>query len=285
MIQPDRSGGAAFEDDDVVACYAQRPEYPPALYSRLLSLMPSRGRVLDLGCGTGKIARALAPRVAEVLAVDPSAAMLAAGKALAAGTCRNIRWTRAFAEDDLCLDPGSVDLAVAGASIHWMNPAKLFPALARPFASGAVMAIVDGDAPSGAPWLSSYQRVIRDWVERLGGAWNGDAHRALTTAHLPWIDVQGEESFTARVNQPLESLIACEHSRATWSRRRMGDLAEAFDADLRAALGRWATDGVLTFEVQTNLVWGSVRSEQLILSTALSTVERERTGVKRVIVQ
>lgn len=260
MIQPDRSGAAEFEDDDVVASYAHRPEYPPALYDRLLSLMPSRGRVLDVGCGTGKIARALAPHVTEVLAVDPSAAMLAAGKALAAGACRNIRWTSAFAEDDLCLEPGSVDLAVAGASIHWMNPAKLFPKLARAFASGAVIAIVDGDAPSEAPWLPSYQRVIQGWVERLGGIWNGDAHRTLTTAHLPWIDVQGEESFTAHVDQSLASLIACEHSRATWSRRRMGDLAEAFDADLRAALGGWVTGGMLTFEVQTKLVWGRARA-------------------------
>ena len=80
--QPDRSGAAQFQDEDVVGSYVYRPDYPAILYARLLGLMPGRRTVLDLGCGPGKIARALARHVKEVLAVDPSPAMLALGEAL-----------------------------------------------------------------------------------------------------------------------------------------------------------------------------------------------------------
>jgi hypothetical protein len=57
--------------------------------------------------------------------------------------------------------------------------------------------------------------------------------------HDPWFEVQGREAFTVQVRQPLETLIACQHSRATWARSKMGPLADAFDTDLRAALAPW----------------------------------------------
>jgi ubiquinone/menaquinone biosynthesis C-methylase UbiE len=259
MKEPDRSASAEFEDANVVAAYVHRPDYPAQLYHTLLDLMPAHRRVLDLGSGPGKIARALAPHVDEVLAVDPSAEMLRLGRSLPGGRHSNIRWIRAYAED-LPVDPEALDLAVAGAAIHWMDPRRLFPKLARVLAPGAPVVVVDGDAPTDAPWLSTYQRVIRTWVERLGGVWNGEAHRALVTAHAEWFNVDGEATFAAPVHQSLDDLIACQHSRATWSRTRMGELADAFDADLREALAPWSEGGVMTFEVTTRMTWGRPRA-------------------------
>lgn len=258
--KPDRSASAEFLDGDVVAAYVHRPDYPDALYDALLDLMPKRGRVLDIGTGPGKIARSLADRVGEILALDPSAAMLDLGRSLDGGSHPNIIWMQGAAED-LLLDEGVLDLAVAGAAIHWIDCARLCPRLARALAPGAPIAIVEGDGPAAAPWLDAYSCVIRGWVERLGGAWNGEAHRALTTAHLKWVDIEGTRSFTAQVRQPVEDLLACQHSRATWARRRMGHLAEAFDHELRGALAPWAVDGCLEFDVETRLAWGWPRRD------------------------
>src|SRR5215472_7418750 len=176
----DRSRAAEFEDEDVVACYRFRPAYPDALTHRLLQLMPHRGRVLDLGCGPGKLARALSPEVAQVVAVDPSAAMLRCARELDAGAGGDIRWILSRAED-LELD-APVHLAVAGAAIHWIDPADLFPKLARALAPGAPLAVVDGDAPTAAPWIEPWNAAMRAWVERLGGHWNAQPHQALVTA-------------------------------------------------------------------------------------------------------
>ena len=250
--------GAEFKDEDVASAYIDRPDYPAALHQRLLDLTHGRTRVLDLGCGPGKLARSLAPRFTEVLAVDPSAAMLRVGRELDAGAHPHIEWVNARAED-LSLEHASIDLAVAGASLHWMDPAVLFPKLAPALAPGAVLAVVDGDAPTAAPWLDAYQAVIVAWVERSGDTWNGVAHRERMSRHEQWFDVQGRETFTLQVRQPLKALIACQHSRATWARSRMGASADAFDADLRAALAAWSDNGQLTFEVRSTLIWGRPR--------------------------
>ena len=255
VVKPDRSGGSEFSDHAVAAAYVHRPEYPPALYDALLALMPSRSRVLDLGTGPGKIARALAPHVGEVLAVDPSAAMLKLALNLDAGAHSNIRWINAAAEN-LTLDDGSLDLAVAGAAIHWMDASIIFPKIAQALSLRGCIAVVEGDAPTTAPWLSTYLELLRAWVARLGGVWDGADHRLRRDAHLPWLRIAGEATFEAAVRQPLDDFIECEHSRATWSRARMGDLAAEFDNDLRSALTPWAVEGVLEFAVATDLTYG-----------------------------
>jgi SAM-dependent methyltransferase len=228
------------------------------VHARLLELAPGRERLADLGCGPGKLARALAPHFDEVLAVDPSAAMLQLGRTLDAAQHRNIRWLQNRAED-VQLD-APIDLVVAGASLHWMDPAQLFPKLARAMTADAVLALVDGDAPTGGPWIDPYQEVVVGWVERLGGVWNGPDHRGRMSRHEPWFDVQGREAVTVQVSQPLESIIACQHSRATWARSKMGPLADLFDADLRMALAPWAEDGMMAFEMRVSLTWGRPRT-------------------------
>jgi ubiquinone/menaquinone biosynthesis C-methylase UbiE len=255
VLQRDRSAGKAFADPGVVAAYIHRPDYPAALYAALLRLMPSRSRALDLGTGPGKMARMLAPHVDEMLAVDPSSAMLRLAAELDAGAHPNIRWINATAES-LALDAGSIDLAVAGAAIHWMDASIVFPKLARALVPGGRVAIVEGDSPSSAPWLDAHRRVLRQWVTRLGGVWDGPDHRSLMGQHRQWLEVEGEATFSAEIRQSLHDFIACEHSRATWSRACMGDLAAAFDADLRAALEPWTADGALMFSVVTKLTYG-----------------------------
>src|SRR3954451_20342579 len=70
-----------------------RVPYAPALIRRVAQAtgLGSRHRVLDLGCGPGPLARAFAPLVAEVMAVDPAPEMLDAARVLAAGI-PNIRF-------------------------------------------------------------------------------------------------------------------------------------------------------------------------------------------------
>lgn len=70
-----------------------RVPYAAALIRRVAEVtgLGPQHRVLDLGCGPGPLARHFAPLVREVVAIDPSAEMLAEARALA-GQAANIRF-------------------------------------------------------------------------------------------------------------------------------------------------------------------------------------------------
>lgn len=255
--RPATPTGDAFADLDVVHAYRHRLDYPEALYARLLILAVGRKRALDLGCGTGKLAAGLAPHFAEVVALDPSQPMLAAARQEHAQRHRNIRWRCATGEDLPTEQP--FDLAVAGASIHWMDPAVVFPKLAAALRPEGVIAIVDGDGPAQAEWWPAWQAVTRRWIVRLGGAEADEVYRRRMTAHEPWFDVAGAETFDASVTQPVEHLIAAQHSRATWARSAMGRDADLFDDELRKALNPYAVDGEVDFTLRSRAVWGRPR--------------------------
>jgi SAM-dependent methyltransferase len=248
--------GESFDDPDVVAAYAHRTPYPPALYDRLEALAGERRALLDLGCGPGKIAAELSPRFGRVDAVDLSPAMIEAARA--AHPAANIHWTVSPAETAPL--EGPYDLATAGASLHWMDHAVVMPRLARALAPGAVLAIVGGDGASpDAPWHDAFMTLVIGWVERLGGVWNSPDVVARNTGHIAWLDQQGQESFSFEHRQTLDSLIRMEHSRATWTQARMGPLAAEFDADLRTLLSPFAVNGMLSFPVRSTLAWGRPR--------------------------
>jgi SAM-dependent methyltransferase len=253
---PVQNSGREFEDADVAGAYRHRAPYPLALHRRLSDLAPRRDRALDLGCGTGKLAGGLAHDFGEVVAVDLSEPMLQAGRSL--NRQSNIQWIAAPAEEAPLA--GAFDLAVAGASLHWMRHAALFPRLVGLLAPDGVFAAIEGDGPAEAPWLGAYRAVIGDWVARLGHTFNDPAFVARMRAHEAWMDIAGRETFEAECRMSLTDLIDGEHSRATWTRAKMGpDRAHAFDEDLREALTPHADGGVLAFTTRTSLVWGRPR--------------------------
>lgn len=118
--------GDRFQYQSVVDHYRLRPDYAPAIYTKLFSLIDRDSRVLDLGCGPGKLSYPLARHAARVDAVDLSPAMIHAAKARPEDD-DNIIW---ITGDPLAIQLStSYDLMVAGASVHWMDLDRLFPTL------------------------------------------------------------------------------------------------------------------------------------------------------------
>ena len=256
MASAQAVGGESFDDEDVVAAYAHRTPYPPAMHARLVELATGHGALLDLGCGPGKLAGALAGDFQQVDAVDLSPAMIAAGKA--ANPATNIRWI--VGPGETAPAAGPYDLIVAGSSIHWMNHEVLMPRLADALAPAAVLALVGGDGSHEAPWQPQFMAFLIRWVEVFGETWNSPAIRARGSAHEPWFDVLGREAFTHSHTQSLASVIEGEHSRATWTRARMGEvLAAKFDKELEGILSPHARGGLLSFTVRSEITWGHPR--------------------------
>jgi SAM-dependent methyltransferase len=124
------------------ADYARhRQGFPPRFYD-LLEARGVRGRVVDLGTGTGTVARALAARGARVTGVDVSAPLLAAAAQLPAGT--DVTWHHAPAEAT-GLAPHAYDAITAGQCWHWFDRARATREVARLLAPGGVLAIAHLD--------------------------------------------------------------------------------------------------------------------------------------------
>ncbi len=115
-----RENAARFQDATVVAVYPLRLPYSPEVFDVLVDLITDAPRVvLDIGTGTGDLARPLAARVDYVDAVDASAAMIAKGKTLPGGDHPQLRWIEGRIEDTPVEPPYA--LITAGDSLHWMD--------------------------------------------------------------------------------------------------------------------------------------------------------------------
>jgi trans-aconitate methyltransferase len=249
----DRQYGDQFKDEAIVAAYHHRPPYPEAVFPLLVELIGDCRRVvLDVGCGTGDIARKLAPLVDRLDAVDVSAPMIARGRTLTGGGHPALRWIEGAAEG-AHLDP-PYGLIVAGESLHWMDWAVMFPRLRTMLASGAVLAIL-GRATLATPWDEVLQPLINRYsTNRDFQAY--DFIDELTQRDL--FTVKGACSLLPEtISQSVESFVESFHSRNGFSRDRMEPQdADAFDAGVERAVQPWAVDGYLTLPHTCRITWG-----------------------------
>ena len=109
------------------------------------------GRLLDLGCGPGPVAIALAHLFDEVVAMDPDDAMRAEGERIARERgISNIEW-RFGGSKDLSPALGQFRLVTMGNSFHWMDRARTLDALYDLVTDGGGIAVVGEGAPIPPP--------------------------------------------------------------------------------------------------------------------------------------
>lgn len=255
--------GASFETADVAAAYVHRPDYADGIYRKLVDISPRHTKLLDLGCGTGKVARRLAGQFQSVTGIDPSAEMLRVA-AMQPSSGRNITWIHGLAET-ASFDGGPFDLIVAAASIHWMNHAVVFPKLLSSVSADHVFAVVDGDGALEPAWQNDWDQFLAYWIyevnrETYEPGRADSAFQMRMNSYRDWLDVSGEMTArSAPLEQRLEHFIACQHSRDTFAPSKLGSRLREFDLHLARILEPHATDGVLAYVVESKVVWGSIR--------------------------
>ena len=248
-----------FQDASVVAAYQYRPTYPPELFTFLSRLIPtttSPRRVLDAGCGTGFIARFLAPLVEHIDAIDISDAMIEAAKLLDGGDHPAIRWITAPIETAPLQGP--YVLITTAASLHWMDWERTLPRFAAHLAPDCMLAVIEDQAHS-SPWDGAIGLILKRY------SMNTDympysmmtVVRELEHRHL--FRLLGEhETQPIIFRQSIDEYIESFHARNGFSRDRMDAYqASACDAALRAALEPYCREQVVEQHIRARVLWGT----------------------------
>jgi SAM-dependent methyltransferase len=254
----------SFTYPGVAEAYQYRPPYPDEVFDLLTSLIedqPERQRggqprtILDIGAGEGALARPLAERVDQVDALDPSPAMIEAGRLQPGGTAANLRWILGTAETGELGGPYA--LVTAGASLHWMLPGPTMERLARVMTSGAYLVAV-GHGHRDVPWQAALDVVIRrhsrnqnyddsyNSIEALVGAGTFEIVGKAKTAPVPH-------------RQSVPHYVEYLHSTSSLARELMPEQEAAeFDRAVREVVQPYASDGMLSMTVVARLTWGRV---------------------------
>ena len=180
--------------------------------------------------------------------------MIELGRELDGRSHANIKWVLSSAEavplDEPC------DLVVAAASIAWMDHYVVFPRLATALCPNRWMAVIRGDDAYNPPWKEAWRDLLEHWLTEMGEVYD-PAYSARGKDYQVWMEVEGEQRFTSRYRQRLEDFIACQHSRAAWTRTRMGPKREVeFGRDIRNLLTPYLDEGFLHYNVESSVVWG-----------------------------
>lgn len=243
----------AFKDRQVVEVYRHRVPYPAEVFDILASLIVDEPRiVLDVGAGTGDIARHLVEFVERVDAVDPSQPMIEQGQQLPNGDHPHLHWISGQVEE-VALAP-TYALITAGSSIHWTEWEIAFPRFRTLLTPNGYLALIYRRTQP-MPWDNELREL------RMHFSTHRDRRYPNTTVELEargFFHKQGEkETAPVPYIQSIDDFIAGLHSRSYFTRQLMGEQqATDFDRQVRALLLQHHNDGILPLHVVGIVIWG-----------------------------
>ena len=222
-----------------------RPGYPPEVFARIRAAfgLDGTGRLLDLGCGTGEIARPLHADFQEIVGVDLSPEMIAeARRQCDRAGIANARWLCQPAEaisDEL----GRFRLVTLGNSFHWMRQDEVLEKaydLLEPGGGVVIMGHPGGIWYGEDPWEQTARAVVQRWLgperQSLKGAIameDGAEKVALARSRFVGVEI-GEQRWERAVD--VETILGELHSTSFANQALLGDNAEPFASDLRQQL-------------------------------------------------
>ena len=242
-----------FKHHSVVGAYQFRLPYPPELFTQLVDLLKDKPLVvLDLGCGTGDIARGLAPLVDRVDALDMSEAMIAQGKISPGGDHPHIQWIVGTAEAAVLQPP--YGLVTAGESFHWMDWEVVFDRLRQVLEPEGFLALIDRGELS-TPWQDSLGKL----AAQFSTIQNFEHFDLIETLEKRGLFQKQGEKYTSPVTsmQSVDDYIESFFSRAGFSSEFMTvENQAAFRAEIRKLTAPYTQDGKIKLQSQAHIVWG-----------------------------
>ncbi|HVX30222.1 MAG TPA: class I SAM-dependent methyltransferase [Nitrolancea sp.] len=226
-----------------------RIDYPKALVDDLVrrSKVTGQGVCLDLACGTGQMAFALAPGFREVWAVDqePDMIALVCDKATRAGATHV--HSVASAAEALDAPLAAFELVTVGNAFHRLRRDTVARSIFAWLKPGGHVALVWGDSPwvGDSGWQTALVENLDRWKATSAGrvplGWEEPRRQrpdrlVLTEVGLEFLGTFG---FSEEYRWTVEELIGFVYSTSFLSRHALGACASEFESDMHSSLDRF----------------------------------------------
>ncbi|MEH2255487.1 class I SAM-dependent methyltransferase [Nostoc sp.] len=167
-----------------------RAGFPSSLFNKLSEYgigLPGQN-IVDLGTGTGTLARGFADRGAYVIAIDPSASLLEQARLLSESVQLKVDYRVATAENTELPD-ASADVVTAGQCWHWFDRLRAVEEITRILRVNGLLAIAHFD---WIPLKGNVVEATEQLIEAHNPAWNLGGGNGL---HPQWLQDIGEGGF------------------------------------------------------------------------------------------
>ena len=161
IAKPAYDGVAALYDRAFADIRVRRAEW--RWVTEHLNALDTAPRVLEIGCGTGALLRALSPRISAGIGVDVSGAMIA--RAEAALAPRSNLSFHTVSSAALPFESGHFDLVISFLSFRYLDWPRVMPEIRRVLSRGGRFWMIDMCAKRAAP--SDAPRLARAALRQL----------------------------------------------------------------------------------------------------------------------
>lgn len=219
-----------------------RAGFPEQFFDRILQarLVSAQDRALDLGTGTGSVARGLALRGCTVTGLDPSLSMTDQSRQLDREANVDIRYVNEKAEQT-GLPAQAFDVVTAGQCWHWFDRPRAAAEIQRLLVPGGLLMIAHFDwLPLPGTAVAATEALILEHNPKWAPMAGGDGLHPQWFADLEQAGYAGIESFTFDLSVPYthEAWLGRIRASAGVGASLPPDAIARFDADHEALLQR-----------------------------------------------